>query len=89
MSRSLKKGPYVNPAVYQKVMAARGAGGRAPIKVWSRDCTIVPEFVGFNFEVHNGKQFVPVYVQENMVGHKLGEFAPTRTYRGHTSKKKK
>ncbi|MGE0479708.1 MAG: 30S ribosomal protein S19 [Phycisphaerae bacterium] len=86
MARSLKKGPFVSEALYRKVMAARGTGSRVPIKAWSRDCTIVPEFVGFNFEVHNGKQFVKVYVTEDMVGHKLGEFAPTRTFRGHTAR---
>jgi small subunit ribosomal protein S19 len=86
MARSLKKGPYVDEVLYRKVAAARDSGARAPIKVWNRACTIVPEFVGTNFEVHNGKVFVKVYVTEDMVGHKLGEFAPTRTFKGHTAR---
>ena len=87
MARSLKKGPYVDEVLYRKVASARDSGARAPIKVWNRACTIVPEFVGTNFEVHNGKVFVKVYVTEDMVGHRLGEFAPTRTFRGHSSRK--
>lgn len=87
MSRSLKKGPYVSEAVYRKVMAAQESGARAPIKVWTRACTIVPEFVGTTFDVHNGKQFVKVYITEEMVGHKLGEFAPSRTFKMHTQRK--
>lgn len=89
MARSLKKGPYVDEVLYRKVAAARDSGARAPIKVWNRACTIVPEFVGTNFEVHNGKVFVKVYVTEDMVGHKLGEFAPTRTFKGHTARSAK
>ena len=87
MARSLKKGPYVDEVLFRKVMAARDMGGRAPIKVWNRACTIVPEFVGTSFEVHNGKTFIKVYVTEDMVGHKLGEFAPTRSFRAHTGRK--
>ena len=87
MSRSLKKGPYVDERLYEKVEKNRKSGNREPIKTWSRDCTIIPEFVGLNFMVHNGNKFIPVYVTEFMVGHKLGEFAPTRHFRGHSSKK--
>lgn len=89
MARSLKKGPYVDEVLYNKVMRASEVGDRTPIKVWNRACTIVPEFVGHRFEVHNGKVFHNVYVTEDMVGHKLGEFSPTRTFRGHTSGKKR
>lgn len=89
MSRSLKKGPFVDPQLYEKVVRARGGGASAPIKTWSRACTIVPEFVGQNFDVHNGKNFIRVYVTEDMVGHKLGEFAPTRTFRAHTAREVK
>jgi small subunit ribosomal protein S19 len=88
MARSIKKGPYIQEALLTKVEAMNGRGEKRVIKTWSRRSTIAPEFLGHTIAVHNGKQFVPVYVQENMVGHKLGEFAPTRTYRGHTSKKK-
>jgi small subunit ribosomal protein S19 len=88
MARSIKKGPFIQEALLTKVEALNGRGEKRVIKTWSRRSTIAPEFVGHTIAVHNGKQFVPVYVQENMVGHKLGEFAPTRTYRGHTSKKK-
>jgi small subunit ribosomal protein S19 len=86
MSRSLKKGPYVDEVLYQKALKARDAGSTVPIKAWNRSCTIVPEFVGQNFDVHNGKVFVRVYVTEDMVGHKLGEFAPTRNFRAHTAR---
>lgn len=89
MSRSLKKGPFVDPRLYEKVMKAEAAGFRAPIKTWSRRCTIPPEFVGKTFEVHNGKIFHKVYVTEDMVGHKLGEFSPTRSFRSHTESKKR
>ncbi|MCB9852444.1 MAG: 30S ribosomal protein S19 [Phycisphaerales bacterium] len=89
MSRSLKKGPFVDPRLYEKVMKAEAAGYRAPIKTWARRCTIPPEFVGKTFDVHNGKIFHKVYVTEDMVGHKLGEFSPTRTFRSHTETKKK
>jgi small subunit ribosomal protein S19 len=88
MARSIKKGPYIQEALLTKVEAMNGRGEKRVVKTWSRRSTIAPEFLGHTIAVHNGKQFVPVYVQENMVGHKLGEFAPTRTYRGHTSKKK-
>jgi small subunit ribosomal protein S19 len=89
MSRSIKKGPFVADHLLTKVEALNANNEKRVIKTWSRRSTIVPEFLGHTVAVHNGKQFVPVYVQENMVGHKFGEFAPTRTYRGHTSKKKK
>jgi small subunit ribosomal protein S19 len=89
MTRSIKKGPFVDDHLIQKVVALNVKSEKRVIKTWSRRSTIVPEFLGHTIAVHNGKQFVPVYVQENMVGHKLGEFAPTRTYRGHTSKSKK
>jgi small subunit ribosomal protein S19 len=88
MGRSLKKGPFVNPKLFQKVDRQLGAGSKDPIKTWARACTIVPEFVGFTFMVHNGKSHLKVFVTEDMVGHKLGEFAPTRTFRGHGGKSK-
>jgi len=89
MSRSLKKGPYVSEKLMNKVLKATAEGGKkAIIKTWSRRSTIFPEFVGFTFAVHDGRKHVPVYVTEDMVGHKLGEFAPTRTYRGHGADKK-
>jgi len=87
MGRSAKKGPYVDPRVYEKVEAQLSSGNRDPIKTWSRSCTIVPEFVGLTFAVHNGKSFVDVFVTEEMVGHKLGEFSISRQFRGHTNKK--
>lgn len=83
MSRSLKKGPYVDPKLQKKVEALNKANQKRVIKTWARDCTIIPEFVGHTFAVHNGNKFIPVYIQEAMVGHKLGEFAPTRIFRGH------
>jgi small subunit ribosomal protein S19 len=86
MSRSLKKGPYVDPKLYGKVQKLEQQGITEPIKTWARACTIVPEFVGHTFMVHNGKIFMKVLVSEDMVGHKLGEFAPTRTFRGHGGK---
>jgi small subunit ribosomal protein S19 len=89
MTRSLKKGPFVDPRLYEKVQKAIQAGSREPIKTWARRCTIPPEFVGFTFEVHNGKVFKKVFVTEDMVGHRLGEFSLTRTWRGHTPAKKK
>jgi small subunit ribosomal protein S19 len=89
MSRSLKKGPYVDYKVYRKVQQQQEAGNKEPIKTWARACTIVPEFVGMNFLVHNGKLFMKVFVTEDMVGHKLGEFAPTRVFRGHGGKGKR
>ncbi len=87
MSRSLKKGPFVNEKLYRKVEAMGSSSKKDPIKTWSRACTIVPEFVGFTFAVHNGRQFMDVLVTEDMVGHKLGEFSHTRLFRGHTNKK--
>ncbi len=88
MARSLKKGPYVEAKLEQKVMAiVEGKAKKAVIKTWSRRSTITPDFVGQTFAVHNGNKFIPVYVTEFMVGHKLGEFAPTRNFRGHSSKK--
>ena len=89
MSRSLKKGPYVDYKVYRKVQKQTEAGTKEPIKTWARACAIVPEFVGFTFLVHNGRQHVKVYVTEDMVGHRLGEFAPTRVFRGHGGKGKR
>ena len=88
MARSIKKGPFVDDSLLKKVEVLNEGNQKKVVKTWARRCTIVPEFLGHTIAVHNGKQFVPVYVQENMVGHKLGEFAPTRTYRGHTSRKK-
>lgn len=88
MARSQKKGPFVDERLFKKVMNVRASGGTAPIRTWARRCTIVPEFIGQRFEVHNGKVFYPVYVTEDMVGHKLGEFSPTRQFRGHAAKKK-
>jgi len=87
MGRSLKKGPFVSEKLFIKVMKQQESGRREPIRTWARACTIVPEFVGHNFKVHNGRTFVDVFVTEDMVGHKLGEFSPTRTFRGHTNKK--
>lgn len=83
MARSLKKGPYVDEKLLKKVEALNKSGQKKVIKTWSRATTIIPEFVGHTFAVHNGNKFIPVYIQESMVGHKLGEFAPTRIFRGH------
>ncbi|MGF1530654.1 MAG: 30S ribosomal protein S19 [Puniceicoccaceae bacterium] len=83
MARSLKKGFFVDPSLQDKVDAAVKTSSRKPIQTWSRRSTITPDFVGLNFNVHNGKSFLPVYVTENMVGHKLGEFSPTRSFRSH------
>jgi small subunit ribosomal protein S19 len=88
MSRSLKKGPYVDLRLLAKVMLMRDRRDKEPIKTWSRDCTIVPEFIGITFLIHNGKMFHKLYVTEDMIGHKLGEFSPTRTFRGHSGGKK-
>jgi len=88
MPRSIKKGPFVDDHLMKKVIEANRTDNKRPIKTWSRRSTIFPEFVGHNFMVHNGKKFVPVYVTENMVGHKLGEFSPTRTFYGHAADKK-
>ena len=89
MGRSLKKGPYVDLKLVKKIHKLEETGRNNPIKTWARGSMIVPEFVGYTFNVHNGKVFVPVFVTENMVGHKLGEFAPTRTFFGHTPADKK
>ena len=88
MTRSAKKGPYVDEKLYRKVMKAKDAGTRDPIKTWARPCTVVPEFVGHTFMVHNGKTFHKVFVTEDMVGHKLGEFSPTRIFRGHSGSRR-
>jgi small subunit ribosomal protein S19 len=89
MSRSLKKGPFVDTPLLEKVEAMNRGGDRKVIKTWSRRSTVVPEMVGHTMAVHNGRKFIPVYVTENMVGHKLGEFAPTRTFKGHAAKAEK
>lgn len=83
MSRSSKKGPYIDEKLLAKVMAQKSSGDKAPIKTWARACVVPPEFVGHSFLVHQGKKFIEVYINESMVGHKLGEFAPTRTFHGH------
>lgn len=83
MPRSLKKGPFVDEKLMKKVQKLIDSGDRKIVKTWSRRSTILPEFVGYTFAVHNGRKFIPVYVTENMVGHKLGEFSPTRTFRSH------
>ncbi len=88
MARSLKKGPFVDGHVLEKVKRSKDSGSKKIIQTWSRRSTIIPEFVSLTFAVHNGKRFIPVFVTENMVGHKLGEFAPTRTYYGHAADKK-
>lgn len=86
MPRSLKKGPFIDEHLMQKVESMNRSGDKKVIKTWSRRSTITPEFIGHTFAVHNGNKFIPIYVTENMVGHKLGEFAPTRTFRGHGGK---
>ena len=88
MGRSLKKGPFVDAYLIDKVEAIRATGDKRPIKTWSRRSTILPEFIGLTIAVHNGKQHIPVFVTENMVGHKFGEFSLTRTFKGHTAGKK-
>ena len=87
MARSLKKGPFVDESLYLKVERLNQQNKRTPIKTWARRCTIVPEFVGHTFQVHNGRAFLDVFVTEDMVGHKLGEFSATHMFRGHTNKK--
>lgn len=87
MSRSSKKGPFVDEKLFKKVMKLKENRANQSIRTWARACTIIPEFVGHKFEVHNGNKFVPVFVNEDMVGHKLGEFSPTRVFRGHSGKK--
>ena len=89
MSRSLKKGPFVEISLLEKVEVMNRGGEKRVIKSWSRRSTVVPEMIGHTIALHNGKKFIPVYVTENMVGHKLGEFAPTRHFRGHTTKTEK
>jgi len=89
MPRSLKKGPFIDENLMAKVDRMNRSGDRQVIKTWSRRSTVSPEFVGHTLAVHNGNKFIPVYITENMVGHKLGEFAPTRTFRGHSGKKEK
>jgi small subunit ribosomal protein S19 len=88
MPRSIKKGPFIDGHLMEKIQAAQATGAKKVIKTWSRRSTILPESVGLTFAVHNGRKFVPVFVTENMVGHKLGEFAPTRTFHGHSGDKK-
>ena len=88
MARAVEKGPFVDLHLIKKIDAARESNDRRPIKTWSRRSTVLPQFVGLTIAVHNGKQHVPVYVNENMVGHKLGEFALTRTFKGHAADKK-
>lgn len=87
MSRSIKKGPFLDANLIEKVESMNRTKDRKVIKTWARSCMIAPEFVGHTFAVHNGNKFIPVYVSENMVGHKLGEFSPTRTFRGHSGTK--
>jgi small subunit ribosomal protein S19 len=89
MGRSLKKGPFIDVHLLEKVEAMRGEGDKRVIKTWSRRSTVIPEMVGLTIAVHNGKKFIPVYITENMVGQKLGEFAPTRFFKGHTTKAEK
>ena len=89
MSRSTKKGPYIDAKLMKKIKAMMDSGDKKAIKTWARDSTITPDFVGFTLQVHNGRKFTPVYVTEQMVGHRLGEFAPTRTFRGHVGKVEK
>ena len=89
MARSIKKGPFVDDHLYVKVERLNAEKKKQVVKTWSRRSMVLPEFIGHTFAVHNGRKFVPVFITENMVGHKLGEFSPTRTYRGHKEKKKK
>lgn len=88
MPRSVKKGPFVDDHLMKKVSSAQETGSRQVIKTWSRRSTILPEFIGITFAVHNGKKFIPVFISENMVGHKLGEFSPTRIFHGHAGDRK-
>ena len=87
MGRSLKKGPYVHYKLERKILSMKDSGKKSVVKTWSRASMITPDFVGLTIAVHNGKQFVPVFITENMVGHKLGEFSPTRSFRGHSGNK--
>ena len=86
MARSVKKGPYIDPSVQKKIDEMNRTGDKRVVRTWARACTITPDFVGHTLAIHNGNKFIPVYISENMVGHKLGEFAPTRTYRGHSGR---
>src|SRR5207247_5104042 len=87
MSRSAKKGPFVNEKLFRKITLLNQTRAKATVRTWARACTIIPEFVGHTFEVHNGNKFLKVFVTEDMVGHKLGEFSPTRIFRGHSGRK--
>ena len=89
MARSIWKGPFVNPSLIKKVEKQKSSDSKRPIKTWSRNSTIIPEFIGQKFEIHNGKKFIPITVSEEMIGHKLGEFSPTRQFNGHTASDKK
>ena len=89
MSRSQKKGPYFDEKLFRKVQKAEEAGNKEPIKTWARACTVIPEFIGYTFMIHDGRKHVKVFMTEDMVGHKLGEFAPTRTFKGHGGGKKR
>jgi len=89
MSRSLKKGPYVDERLLAKVERQQRTGSREPLKTWARDCTIVPDFIGHTFLVHNGRMFMKLFVTEDMIGHKMGEFSPTRVFKGHSGGKAK
>lgn len=89
MARSVKKGPFIDKHLYKKIIEMKNTDKKKPIKTWSRRSTIFPEMVGLTVNVYNGKKFIPVYVTENLVGHKLGEFSPTRTYKGHSGSEKK
>ena len=89
MSRSVWKGPFVDPSLLKKIDKLNGQPNKIPIKTWSRKSTIIPEFIGISFLIHNGKKFIPIKISEEMVGHKLGEFSPTRTFNGHTPADKK
>lgn len=89
MARSLKKGPFVDESLIKKVKVAKNEGGQKVIKTWSRRSTIIPEMIGITIAVHNGKKFIPVFITENIVGHKLGEFSPTRTFHAHSGDRKK
>ena len=89
MARSIWKGPFVHPSLIKKVEKQKETDSKRPIKTWSRNSTIIPEFIGQKFEIHNGKKFIPITVSEEMIGHKLGEFAPTRQFSGHTAADKK
>ena len=89
MPRSVKKGPFVDEKVYRKVQKAEAAGSKEPIKTWARACTVIPEFIGYTFLIHDGRKHVKVLMTEDMVGHKFGEFAPSRTFKGHGGGKKR